>query len=179
MSAQINPQHTIPFLDDNGVLIADSHAICAYLVGKYGKDDSLYPKDLVKRALVDSRLHFNSGHLFARLRFLYEPVFYFKSPEMPEDRVKYIQTAIDILERFLAKKPYVCGDQLTIADICLVASASSLTENVPLDSVKHSKVIQWIVRISKLPYYAEANGVGAKGLQARFREILKENQEEK
>lgn len=179
MFAQINPQHTIPFLDDNGVLIADSHAICAYLVGKYGKDDSLYPKDLVKRALVDSRLHFDSGHLFARLRFLLEPIFYFHSTEMSEDRVKYIQTALDILERFLAKTLYICGDQLTIADFCLVATASSLDEIVPLDSVKHSKVIQWIDRTSKLPYYAEANGVGAKELQARIREILKGSQEEK
>ncbi|XP_031639307.1 glutathione S-transferase 1-like, partial [Contarinia nasturtii] len=62
---KLNPQHTIPLLDDNGVLITDSHAICGYLVGKYGKDDRLYPKDLVKRAQVDAHLHFDSGHLFA------------------------------------------------------------------------------------------------------------------
>ncbi|XP_031639306.1 glutathione S-transferase 1-like, partial [Contarinia nasturtii] len=100
---KLNPQHTIPFLDDNGVLIADSHAICGYLVGKYGKDDRLYPKDLVKRAQVDARLHFDSGHLFARLRFLYFPIFFYKSCEMPEERIKEIQTAWDILERFLAE----------------------------------------------------------------------------
>jgi glutathione S-transferase len=43
----------------------DSHAIMSYLVSKSSKDDSLYPKDLKKRALVDQRLHFDSGVAFA------------------------------------------------------------------------------------------------------------------
>lgn len=64
----MNPQHTIPTLDDDGFVLWDSHAIAAYLVGKYGKDDSLYPKDLQKRALVDQRLHFESGIIFACVR---------------------------------------------------------------------------------------------------------------
>ena len=39
----------------------------AYLVNTYGKDDSLYPKnDYKRRAIIDHRLHFDSGILFAR-----------------------------------------------------------------------------------------------------------------
>lgn len=63
----MNPQHTVPTLDDDGFYIWDSHAISTYLVGKYGKDDSLYPRDLHKRAIIDQRLHFDSGILFPRL----------------------------------------------------------------------------------------------------------------
>lgn len=63
----MNPQHTVPTLDDDGFYIWDSHAISAYLIGKYAKDDSLYPKDLQKRAVIDQRLHFDSGILFPRL----------------------------------------------------------------------------------------------------------------
>lgn len=51
-------------MDDDGFVIWDSHAINAYLVGKYGKDDSLYSKDLKKRAVIDQRLHFDSNVLF-------------------------------------------------------------------------------------------------------------------
>lgn len=68
---KINPMHTIPTLNDNGVIIWDSHAICTYLVEKYGKDDQLYPKDLLQRAQVDQRLHFDGGFLFPRLRFCF------------------------------------------------------------------------------------------------------------
>jgi glutathione S-transferase len=47
-----------------------SHAICTYLITKYAKDDTLYPTDPYRRAQVDQALHFDSGVLFARLRFL-------------------------------------------------------------------------------------------------------------
>lgn len=63
----MNPQHTVPTMDDDGFIIWDSHAIGAYLVEKYGNDESLYPKDLQKRAVVDQRMHFDSGVLFPRL----------------------------------------------------------------------------------------------------------------
>ena len=36
-----------------------SKAIIGYLVGKYGKDDSLYPKEAKKRAVVDRLLYFD------------------------------------------------------------------------------------------------------------------------
>lgn len=62
----MNPQHTIPTLVDNGFVIWDSHAIMSYIVSKYGKDKSLYPEDLEKRAVVDQRLHFDSSILCTR-----------------------------------------------------------------------------------------------------------------
>lgn len=67
---KINPQHTIPTLVDGDFVIWDSHAITAYLVEKYATDDSLYPKDLIKRTLVNQRLHFDSGILFPRVHDL-------------------------------------------------------------------------------------------------------------
>lgn len=61
----MNPQHTVPFLVDvDEFTVCDSHVIMAYLVGQYGKDDSLYPKDLKKRAIVDQRLYFECGNIF-------------------------------------------------------------------------------------------------------------------
>lgn len=72
---QLNPQHTVPTLQDGDFVVWDSHAINAYLVGKYGKDDSLYPKDLQKRAIIDQRLHFDSGILFPRLAAIIVSIF--------------------------------------------------------------------------------------------------------
>lgn len=162
-------------LDDNGVIVIDSHAICAYLCEKYGETDALYPKDLEKRATCDARLHFDSGHLFARMRFLYEPILFMKSSEMPDDRIQYIQTAWDILERFLENAAYVCGDEMTIADFCLVATATSMNEIIPLESEKHLRTLEWIDRMAQLPYYDEINGVPAKELQTYIRAIIENN----
>jgi len=74
----INPQHTIPTLvEDDGFILVDSHAIMGYLVDKYGKDDSLYPRDLRKRATVNHRLHFECGILLPRNRALFRPTIFF------------------------------------------------------------------------------------------------------
>ncbi|KAJ8927876.1 hypothetical protein NQ314_019620 [Rhamnusium bicolor] len=64
---KLNPLHTVPTLEDGDFVIWDSHAINTYLVGKYGKNDSLYPKDLQKRAVIDQRLYFDVGILFPRV----------------------------------------------------------------------------------------------------------------
>lgn len=56
---KLNPLHTIPTIQDGDFVLWDSHAINCYLVDKYGKDDSFYPKDLQKRAVVDQRLYFD------------------------------------------------------------------------------------------------------------------------
>lgn len=171
----MNPQHTIPTLNDNGTIIYDSHAICAYLVEKYGKNDELYPKDLVKRANIDARLHFDSGHLFARLRFLYEPILYFGSTDCSIDKIAYIQKTYEIMENFLKEHPYVCGDKLTIADFCCVASITSVNDVAPIDEFKFPKLLAWIARLSELPYYKETNGEGADELKKIFKEKLAEN----
>lgn len=61
----MNPQHTVPTLDDDGKVIWDSHAIMGYLANKYAKDDSVYPKnDPYKHAIIDQRMHFENGIVF-------------------------------------------------------------------------------------------------------------------
>lgn len=44
-----------------------SRVILSYLVAAYSKDDTLYPRDIRVRALVDQRLYFDLGTLYARL----------------------------------------------------------------------------------------------------------------
>lgn len=62
----MNPQHCIPTMVDKGLVLWESRAIMTYLVSAYAKDDTLYPKDLKVRALVDQRLHFDLGTLCQR-----------------------------------------------------------------------------------------------------------------
>ena len=58
---KINPQHTIPAMEDGEFCLNESRVIATYLVAKYGKDDKLYPKDINQRAIVDQRLYFDMG----------------------------------------------------------------------------------------------------------------------
>ena len=60
----MNPQHTVPTLKDGDFIMNESRAAATYLIGKYGKDDKLYPKDLKTRAMVDQRLYFDMGTFY-------------------------------------------------------------------------------------------------------------------
>lgn len=57
-----------------------SRAILGYLVDKYAKDDSLYPKDALKRAVVNQRLHFDLGTLWQRYNDYYVSELHFSGP---------------------------------------------------------------------------------------------------
>ncbi|KAM7344567.1 glutathione S-transferase 1-like [Cochliomyia hominivorax] len=158
-----NPQHTVPLLEDDGHYIWDSHAIITYLVSKYGKDDSLYPKDLLKRARVDQRLHFESGVVFqGSLRNITTPLIMKNETRIPKHKIEAIVETYDFLEAFLKDSPYLAGDHLTVADFSNISTVSSLVAFVEIDSAKYPKLSAWIKRLEALPYYHEANAVGAK-----------------
>ena len=46
--------------------------------------------------------------------------------KLSESAIKDLANAIDFLETFLTKTTYVAGDHLTIADVALVASVSTI-----------------------------------------------------
>ncbi|KAM8710690.1 hypothetical protein ACLKA7_017330 [Drosophila subpalustris] len=164
-----NPQHTVPLLDDNGTYIWDSHAICCYLVDKYGKTDELYPKDLVKRAHIDQRLYFDASVFFMSLRNITVPYFYKKVNQVPQEKIDNVRDGYVHLENFLADNLYVTGNSLNIADFCLGATASSLPAVLKMDPKQFPKIAAWLGRLEKLPYYKEANKDGAE----KYIEMLK------
>lgn len=171
---QINPAHTIPTLVDGDAVITDSHAICTYLCDKYSDNETLYPRELVKRAVVDSRLHFDTGVLFARNRFLYEPVLYHSKPVDPE-RVEYLKKAWPLLEGYLSTGDYLAGNELTVADICAIATVSSVDEIAPIQAEEFPRLAAWVQRMQQLPHYETANGRGAEVLKKKFREAAERN----
>ncbi|XP_065369946.1 glutathione S-transferase 1-like [Calliphora vicina] len=156
-----NPQHTVPTLEDGGHFISDSHAIITYLVSKYAKDDSLYPKDFLKRALVDQRLHFEGGVAYYSLYNISAPLWRRNENQVPREKIDAIVETYNFLEIFLKDSPYMAGNHLTIADFSIVAIVTSLQPVLEIDTSKYPKLMAWLNRMETLPYYHEANGVGA------------------
>ncbi|KAH8407568.1 hypothetical protein KR222_007009, partial [Zaprionus bogoriensis] len=167
---QKNPQHTVPMLEDDDVCIWDSHAIMAYLVGKYAATDALYPTDLLQRAVIDQRMHYDSGVLFTgTVRPITRALLFSNSTSVERSKIDAVSEAYDLLETFLGDNDYMAGPELSIADFCIGTSVCSLMVFLDLDAGKYPKLAAWLQRLKELPYYEEANGVGA----AQFEALLK------
>ncbi|KAJ6635737.1 Glutathione S-transferase 1 [Pseudolycoriella hygida] len=152
---KMNPQHTVPTLNDNGNIIWESSVICTYLIDKYAKNDELYPKDLYERAKCNQRLHFSDGILYQRLRNC-SMCIYAGGTEVPDKDIKNIQDAYELMETFLATDSYLVGDRLTVADLCAIGLIGSTHElYAPVTANKYPKLLNWFDRMKSLPFYDE------------------------
>ncbi|BFG03233.1 glutathione S-transferase 1 [Drosophila madeirensis] len=164
-----NPQHTVPMLEDEGRYIWESHAICAYLVRKYAKDDALYPKDFFKRAVVDQRMHFESAVLFQNcIRNIALPLFHRDETQVPRSKIDAIYEAYAFLEAFLGVELYLGGAGVTIADFSVVSSVSSLVGLAPIESKSYPGLSAWLSRMTGRHNYQTINGNGAQMLIDMF-----------
>ncbi|BFG03230.1 glutathione S-transferase 1 [Drosophila madeirensis] len=155
---KMNPQHTVPTLDDDGFYLYDSHAINAYLVAKYGKEDSLYPKDLQQRAIVDQHLHYDSSVIGSTVRAITSPLIRENQTEIPQAKIDALSGVYESLNTFLKSTDYLAGNNLTIADFSVIAVLSGTSIFLEVDATKFPNLAGWVERIKKLPYYEEVNG---------------------
>lgn len=155
---QLNPQHTVPVLVDNGRSLWDSHAIITYLVRKFGGEDHpLYPTDCYTRARIDQRLHFNNGVLYRTILEIYIPFYFEGGYDVSEKASKNSHEAYGFLETFLSTDKYLVGDHLTVADLSAITSVTQMMYMVPIDETKYPKLSAWIKAFDALPYFHEEN----------------------
>ncbi|XP_022208466.2 glutathione S-transferase T2-like [Drosophila obscura] len=166
---KINPQHTIPTLVDNGFAIWESRAIATYLVEKYGKDDSLYPKDPQKRAVINQRLYFDLSTLYDSFAKYYYPYFHTGKPGDAE-ALKKVETSFEFLNTFLEGQTYVAGSQLTVADIAIVATVSTF-DIVEFDLTKYPNVARWYANAKKVTPGWDENWEGLQQLKKIIEEM--------
>lgn len=96
-------------------------------------------------------------------------VYFDEHPKFPQKDIDAVNEAYDYLEKFLSKQSYLAGDQLTIADLCCVCTISCGSALVPFSEERYPKIVNWIKRLSALPYYEETNGKGS----AEYHEFIK------
>lgn len=151
---------------DDGFALWESRAIQTYLVEKYGKTDSLYPKCPKKRAVVNQRLYFDLGTLYARLADYYYPQLFAKAPANP-DNLKKLEDAVGFLNTFLEGQTYAAGDNLTVADISLVATVSTL-EVLGLDLSKYENLLSWYAKVKATCPGYDINEAGIAEFKKKF-----------
>ncbi|CAK1579733.1 unnamed protein product [Parnassius mnemosyne] len=168
---KMNPQHTAPTIVDDGFVLWESRAISRYLVNKYGKGSALYPEDVQARAVIDQRLDFDLGTLYARFTEYYYPQIERKPLE--ESGLKKVQEALGFFDTFLADKKYAAGSVLTLADLSLVATVSVI-EAANISLKEYPNIVRWYDLVkSTVPKYKTTNEKYVGEFKAFFEDLAK------
>ncbi|XP_055546103.1 glutathione S-transferase 1-like [Wyeomyia smithii] len=139
---KINPQHCVPTLvTEEGVPLWESNAIMVYLADRFDKEAKVYPKDPLKRAVVNQRLCFDLTTLYKNVSGYYGPIV-MRGATPDENLYKQVEQAFGYLEGFLAKSKFAAGDQITVADFALITSVS-MAAAMKFDLTKYPNVERW------------------------------------
>lgn len=145
----INPFGEVPVLDDDGTIIADSHAILVYVARKIGPSHWL-PTDPVAEAEVQRWLAVAAGKIAygacaARL------ITVFDAPFRAEEVIGRAHATLAVIEQVLEDRRWIAGtDRPTIADVALYSYIDRAPEG-NVDISGYGRILDWLRRIEQLP----------------------------
>jgi glutathione S-transferase len=113
----INPKGYVPALQlDNGELLTEGPAIVQYLADSKPAAKLIPPAGAFERYRVQEML----GYINSEIHKTYSPLFRPTTPpELRKDREDYLRKRYALVEKQLAKGPYLFGEQFTVADAYL------------------------------------------------------------
>ncbi len=195
--ASMNPRGTIPAIDDDGIVLWESHAILIYLCEKHGWTD-VWPSEPERRARVNQYLHFhhrNTRELVVQWsRAIWPAVFgvgdpdeqWFERNTFPglRNNAEVVENTLGIIDGMLRGSPYLAGATVTLADISAYeelgqnqARYANCTDYEPYPNIR-----RWFGDMAGLPFHEEAHAiwrlVGDLGeLSGGMRRIARTNKE--
>jgi len=149
--AALNPNRTIPVIEDDGFVLWESNAIVRYLANKHG---ALYPADVEQRALIDQWLDwqatvFQPALVPAFLHTVRLPAEQ-RQPELAQAARPRLEQLAALLDAQLAQHAYLAGDALTIADLVLGYAVHAWL-NLPLERLERPHLQRWYQALRARP----------------------------
>lgn len=122
--AALNPHRKIPVLRDGDLVLWESAAIVRYLAARYGDGGAFWPADPVARAQVDKWAEWGKNELCQAFTV---PIFWPRVRTAAKDRdaalldsaLVQFNAYLRLLADQLGDQPFVCGAELTTADIII------------------------------------------------------------
>lgn len=151
----LNPNSKIPTIEDEGLVLWESNAICRYLARKHGR---LMPRALADQARVDMWMDWQQTELGQGVG----PVFIGlvrtpadKRDNAAIDRAKASAIAsMAILDAELGQHLFVVGNTFTVADIPFGIMVMRYKTLIP-ESPTYANVDRWYAAISARPAFQE------------------------
>lgn len=155
----MNPNGRVPTLVDGDYVLWESNSVMRYLCIAYGKGSPIYPSAPKARASVDRWLDWT----LSTLQPVDRPVFWALVRTPPEKRdMVAIQKDADaeavqwrIIDREVATRRFIEGDQFTIADIALGAYARRWLGVEGITKPKLPNLERWFAEFSARPGFVQ------------------------
>jgi glutathione S-transferase len=173
---KLNPLRMVPVLEDGDFVLTESSAIMKYLADK--AESPLYPRELRRRARVNERMDWFNANFYRDYGYNLVYPQLFPHHKRPSDEVqagtlawgkqgaaKQLQ-ALD--QHILGANRYVCGSELTIADL-FGAQLVCVGEVIGCKFSAYRNVEAWIGRMKALRSWASVNEA-AEGWAASMRD---------
>jgi glutathione S-transferase len=153
------PFGQVPAIDDDGFGMYESRAIARYIDAKAG--GKMTPTDSKQRAKMEQWISVETEDFTPHaMKFIYEGVF--KRPQTPEvmqNATTRLELACSVLDKNLAGKTFMVGDQFTIADVTY-APYIDYAMMTPAKDIfaKHANFMAWWGRVNERPSWTKAVG---------------------
>lgn len=142
----------VPVIEDDGVVIADSHAILVYLALRYDGTGRWLPRDPIGAAQVQRWLALSAGPQVngaANARWLT-----LTGKPVPSAVPEVASELLRQIEQHLQGRDWLVGDGPTIADVALYSYNAHVPEGgVPL--TPYPALQAWLARIEALPGFVD------------------------
>ncbi len=151
----MNPNGTVPTLDDDGFIVWESNTLVRYLAMKYGPD-ALYGSDVETFASASSWMDWDSAHMMAPQHVLV--MHGARLPEADRDPAaldvacQRIDELFALLDRQLANTRFLAGDRFTMGDIP-AAIHKRRWDVFARDGRRFANVERWYAEVAARPAF--------------------------
>jgi glutathione S-transferase len=153
------PFGVVPALKDGDFEMYESRAMCRYINEKV--HGALIPNDLQARARMEQWISIETANFSsAVLKFVFHHMFQREqTPETLKTAGEQIDHTLSVMDKQLAKHPFIAGETFTLADVSFMpyveyALATPAKDLFP----KHAHVMAWWKKVSARPTWQKTIG---------------------
>ncbi|XP_075533628.1 glutathione S-transferase 1-like [Dermacentor variabilis] len=156
---KLSPVRKVPTLEDGRFVVHESAAIAYYLLSKYAPQSQLYPLSPRQRNRIDQIMVTIASTIRPHFVEFFRRIFCDNSEPTTMEIAAFEETVIKGLEHLVGKGPFATGDNLTLADLCIIANLNVAFTNGFVDIAKFPTMVGYYGRVAEvLPYFPEVYG---------------------
>jgi len=156
----INPYGKVPALKEGDFTMAESAAMMRYLARS--NNSALYPSEAKAQARCDQWMDYVNHHIRTNIgkvhfnRTLAAMLGAETDEKSLADGLQFLSNNFPAIESCLSQQPYLCGNEMTLADIALVAALEPIDMS-KIDISEYPTLTKWLAQRRSETFYTNVH----------------------